>query len=96
VFTIVMKACGAELSQSLERLCFGLGGQGSIPGRDKRFSFLRSVKTGSGASPASYPVGTRGFSLEVKQPERETDHSPPSSSELYLHSPIRARGIMIN
>jgi hypothetical protein len=27
-------------------------------------------------------VGIRALSLEVKQPEREADHSPPSSAEV--------------
>jgi hypothetical protein len=39
-------------------------------------------KTGSGALPAPYPVGTRGFSLGVKWPGREADHSPPSDAEI--------------
>jgi hypothetical protein len=37
------------------------------------FSLLHSIQTGSGANPASYPVGTEAFSLNVKRPERETD-----------------------
>jgi hypothetical protein len=37
---------------------------------------------GSGAHPASYSIGTRGFSLGVKQPGCEADHSPPSSAEV--------------
>jgi hypothetical protein len=51
------------------------------------------VQNGSGAHPASYPMGTRALSPEVKRLEREADHSPPSSAkvkkwvELYLHSP---------
>jgi hypothetical protein len=32
--------------------------------------------------PASYPMGTRGSSLEVKRPGLEADHSPPSSAEV--------------
>jgi hypothetical protein len=37
---------------------FGLDGRGSNPGRGKIFHFS-SVETGSGAHPASYPVGIR-------------------------------------
>jgi hypothetical protein len=37
---------------------YGLDGQGLIPGRD--VSLLHSVQTGSGAHPASYPMGTGG------------------------------------
>jgi hypothetical protein len=31
---------------------------------------------------ASYPIGTGGLSLGVKRPEREADHSPPSSAQV--------------
>jgi hypothetical protein len=38
-----------------------------------------SVQTGSGAHPASYPMGTeRG----KERPRRDADHSPPSSAEV--------------
>jgi hypothetical protein len=43
----------------------------------------------------------RSLSLEIKRPERETDHSPPSSAEvkefveLYLHSPICLHGVVL-
>jgi hypothetical protein len=53
------------------------------------FSPQHRVQNGSGANPASNPVGHRGLLL----PEREADHSHPSSAEvkecvkLYLHSP---------
>jgi hypothetical protein len=40
------------------------------------------VHNGTGAHPASYPVGTRALSLGVKRPRREADHSPPSSTEI--------------
>jgi hypothetical protein len=57
------------------------------------FSLRHSVQTGSGAHPASYPMGgTRGSFPGVKRPGCEADHSPPSSAEvkecmeLYLHS----------
>jgi hypothetical protein len=45
------------------------------------------------AHPASYPVGTMGLSLVVKQQGHEANHLPPSSAkikecmELYLHFP---------
>jgi len=41
------------------------------------------------------------LSLGVKQPERDADHSLPSSAEvkecveLYLHSPIRLHGVVL-
>jgi hypothetical protein len=43
------------------------------------FSPHHCVQNGSGAHPASCPVGTRAPSLGVKRPGREADHSPPSS-----------------
>jgi hypothetical protein len=57
------------------------------------FSLHHRVQNGSGAHPASYPVGTSGSFLVVKRPGREADHSLPSSDEvkecveLYVHSP---------
>jgi flagellar basal body-associated protein FliL len=42
------------------------------------------------------------FSLGVKRPRREADHSPPSSAEvkecveLYLHSPTRLHGVVLS
>jgi hypothetical protein len=58
------------------------------------FSSSPCVQTGSGAHPASYPVGTGGsFPGGKARPGRDADHSPPSSaevkneSELYLLSP---------
>jgi hypothetical protein len=40
------------------------------------------VQTGYGAHPGSYAMGTRGSFPGVKPPEREADHSPPSSAEV--------------
>jgi hypothetical protein len=48
----------------------------------KDFSPLRSVQTGSGAHPTFYPMGTGGFLPGIKRPERETDHSIPTSAEV--------------
>jgi hypothetical protein len=50
---------------------YGLDDRGSIPGRDK---ILHIVQTGSGARPASYPVGTRALSPGAKHQGREADH----------------------
>jgi len=46
------------------------------------FSLRHCIQTGPGAHPASYPVGIRGFSMVIKRPGREADHSPPSSAEV--------------
>jgi hypothetical protein len=41
------------------------------------------VQTGSGAHPASYPMGTGGsFPGSKAWPGRDADHSPPSSAEV--------------
>jgi hypothetical protein len=63
---------------------------------------LGRVKNGSGAHPASYPMGTRGSFPGVKRPGRESHHSSPSSAEvnecmeLYLHSPIHLHGVVLS
>jgi hypothetical protein len=65
------------------------------------FSLRHHVQTGSGDHPASYPIGTEAVSLGVKRPEREADHSPPSSAEvqefveLYFHAPISLHGAVL-
>jgi hypothetical protein len=47
------------------------------------FSSSPCVQTGSGAHPASYPVGTNGFFPRGKaRLGCDTDHSPPSSAEV--------------
>jgi hypothetical protein len=66
------------------------------------FSLHHRVQNGSGAHPASYPMGTRGSFSGVKRLGREADHSLPSSAEvkecveLYLHSPIRLHGVVLS
>jgi hypothetical protein len=39
---------------------YGLDDRGSIPGGAGNFSLPHRVQIGSGAHPASYPMGTRG------------------------------------
>jgi hypothetical protein len=47
------------------------------------FFFSSYVQTGSGAHAASYPVGTGDpFPGGKARPERDADHSPPSSAEV--------------
>jgi hypothetical protein len=47
------------------------------------FSSSPCVQTGSGAHPASYPMGTRGsFPGGKVWPGHDADHSPPSSAEV--------------
>jgi hypothetical protein len=77
------------------RSCYGLDDRGSrvrFPAGAVNFSHHR-VQNGSGAHPASYPMGTRGSFPGGKAAEREANHTSPSSAEvkewveLYLHSP---------
>jgi hypothetical protein len=53
----------------------------SLTGAD--FFSSPCVQTGSGAHPASYPMGTGGsFPRGKVRPGRDADHSPPSSAEV--------------
>jgi hypothetical protein len=67
-------ALGYKLDNQGSRVQF-LAGAGN-------FSLHLHVQNGSGAHPASYPMGTRGSSMGLKWPGREADHSPPSSAEI--------------
>jgi hypothetical protein len=59
-----------------------------FPAGAGNFSLNHRVQNGSGAHPAPYPMGIRGYF-----PGREADHSPPTIAEvkewveLYIHSP---------
>jgi hypothetical protein len=53
------------------------------PAKAKDFSSNLCVQTGSGAHPASCPMGTEGpFPGGKARPVRGADHSPPSSAEV--------------
>jgi hypothetical protein len=52
----------------------------SMPGGSKE-PFLHSVQIGSGAHPASYPIGIWPPFRGIKQPGRKADLSSPSSAE---------------
>jgi len=66
------------VTESLQRLAYVLDDRGSSTdrGNDRNFSPHHRVQTGSGAHPASYPVGTWG-----KVAEAWSYRSPPSSAE---------------
>jgi hypothetical protein len=54
-----------------------------FPAGAKDFSCSLCVQTGSGAHPASCPMGTGVLSPGVKaRSGRDADHSPPSSAEV--------------
>jgi hypothetical protein len=62
---------------------YGLDDRDSIPDGAEDFSSSPCVQTGSGAHPASYPMGTGGpFPGGKARPGRDADHSPPSSAEV--------------
>jgi hypothetical protein len=53
------------------------------PAGAKDFSSRPCIQTGSGAQPASYPIGTGGsFPGGKVWLRRDADHSPPSSAEV--------------
>jgi hypothetical protein len=53
------------------------------PAGAKDFSSILCAQTGSGAHPASSPMGTGGpFPGGKARPARDADHSPPSSAEV--------------
>jgi hypothetical protein len=53
------------------------------PAGAKDFSSSLCVQTGSGAHPASCPMGTGDpFPGSKERPGRDTDHSPPSIAEV--------------
>jgi hypothetical protein len=78
---------------------YGLDCQGSIPGRYTNCFLLHSVQTDSGAPMQRIPAS---LSPEKKRPVLEADHSHPASVEvknsgaIYLHSPTRLHGVVLN
>jgi hypothetical protein len=85
-------------------LGYGLDDRGStvrFPAGSGNFSFHYRVKNGSGDHLASYLMGTRGSLPGEKRPEREADHSPPSSAEVknawsYTSTPpIHLHGVVL-
>jgi hypothetical protein len=87
---------GAMLSQSIQRLATGW--MTGVLGFDSCRGlgiFLFTTASRPALGPTQPPIQwvPGALSLRVKWPEREADHSPPSSAEvkesmeLYLHSP---------
>jgi hypothetical protein len=80
---------------------YELDGRGSISGRDKIFSVLHSVQTGSGAQPASYAIGIGGFRHQysyrvVKLTIQLYLVQRSRMVELYLRSPLFLKIVMFN
>jgi hypothetical protein len=95
-----MRMCDSSVGKALG---YGLDDRGSrvqFPAGAGNFSLHHCLQNGSGAHPASYPMGIRSSSLGVKWPGREADHSPPSSAEVknewsYTSTPaIRLHGLV--
>jgi hypothetical protein len=62
---------------------YRLDDRGSIADRGRDFSSSLYVQTGSGAHPASYPMGTGDpFPGGKARPGRDANHSPPSNVEV--------------
>jgi hypothetical protein len=57
-------------------------------GASNFFFLLHSVRIGSGAHTASYPMGTGYLFSGVKQSTHGADHWPPSSAEIKKHGAI--------
>jgi hypothetical protein len=64
----------------MTRLRTGRSGD-RIPRERRIFLFSKTAQTAPGAHPASYSIGT-GVLPGLKLLERDTDHSPPSSSQV--------------
>jgi hypothetical protein len=82
---------------------YGLDDKGSIPGRGGERIFFFVTVSRPVVRPTKPPIqwvpGT--LSLGVKRPGRESDHSPPSITEvkecleLYLYSHIHLHGVVL-
>jgi hypothetical protein len=85
--TSYITACVPQQLSPYSGLRAGWSGERILVGA--RFS--APVRTGPGAHPASYTMGTRSF-LGIKRPGRCVDHPPPSRADvkervgLYLYS----------
>jgi hypothetical protein len=60
---------------------YGLDGRGSFSGRDKRFSLLHNARPALGPTHPPIHWVPGALSPGLKRPEREADHSLPSSAE---------------
>jgi hypothetical protein len=54
-----------------------------FPAGTRDFSELHSIQTGTGAHPASYPIGTGGSFPGIERSGHEANHSPPSSIQFF-------------
>jgi hypothetical protein len=79
-----------------------LRGLSSSLRKGKNFLFFTSSRPALGSIQSPTQWVPRTLSPRVKRPGREADHSPPTSAEvkknmdLYIHSPIRLHGVVLN
>jgi hypothetical protein len=79
----IISITGAAVAQSVWCLTTGWTIRVRSPAGIEDFSSSLCVQTGSGAHPASYPVGTGSpFPGGKERPGRDADHSFPSSAEV--------------
>jgi hypothetical protein len=76
-------------------------GRSSRPDRVKNFLFSTSSRPVLGSTQPPIQGAPGALSPGVKRPGREADHSPPASAQvkkvdLYIHSPIRLHGVVLN
>jgi hypothetical protein len=102
-FNIILPSIrGGGMSQSVQRLGYGLDVWGSIFGKSWEFFSSQPRPDRLWGPPSLLSKGKTGSSPGGKVAGRETDHSPPSASEVnecvevYLHSPIRLHGVVIS
>jgi hypothetical protein len=68
----------------------------SSPG-SQEFYLLHIVQTGSGAHPASYPIGTRSKEAGAWiWPLTSNYCQGQENVDLYIHSPTRLHGVVLN
>jgi hypothetical protein len=72
-----------------------LRGLSSSSGRIKNFLFSKSSRPALGSTQPTQWV-PRALSLGVKRPGREANHSALENVDLYIHSPIRLHGVVLN
>jgi hypothetical protein len=79
-------------------------GQGSIPGRDRKGKFLFITASRPSLEPTQPPIQwiSRTFIPDIERPEREADHSPPTSAKVknswsYTSTPpLRLHGVVLS
>jgi hypothetical protein len=82
LFRCYLASSGSRDSSVGIEMDYGLDGWGSITDRGKTFLFSTASRPALGATKPPTQWVPEALSLGVKRPERESDHSPPSSAEI--------------